>query len=586
MALGTPVAGATSYSGAGGTQVSPAYPAGILSTDVVLFFLGQKPSTANGGTAATPAGWTLREEILAAGGYGATLGVDTGNTNLRIYSWDTPITGQTGTKAIGLGQNNVSWAFIVRIPTGGGTLSYGSADGQRTTTPTSPMSIALTNGTSATDFQAGDKAIWAMCIPTDVTTPGQFSAQSVTATGATFATATELNEPDTAVGNDMGGYSAYAHVNSGSSTTAPTVNATLAGTLTNVRGPVALLRVRELAVSATATVTGDEATSAAEPITSAGDANTAATGTQATSAADTITATGTTSISGTASVTGASATSAAQSITAQVAYVEISWLEVAPVVNVNGTATVAGAQATSAAQSVSAAGGANTTLAGAQATSAAQAITAAVSAATTVTGASATSAAQAVSASGQANTTLTGASATASAGTATAFGTSNIPGTANVFGAGGTATAGTVTAAGTALVSTGGTSATASPGAVTASAANPISATATVTGAQATATAATIQANSGSVIAPAGGTSRRRPFIIAPAMPRFDDDVSAVARVGSATATAEFGEVLAHWMADAVISLASVQSKSMAGRPSAFGGHNPSDEELLFLLAF
>lgn len=634
MALGTPVAGTVSYSGANGTQVSPAYPAGILSTDVVLFFLGQKPSTANGGTAATPAGWTLREEILAAGGYGTTLGVDTGNTNLRIYSWDTPITGQTGTKAIGLGQNNVSWAFIVRIPTGGGALSYGSADGQRTTTPTSPMSIALTNGATATDFQAGDKAIWVMCIPTDVTTPNQFSAQAVTATGAVFATATELREPDTAVGNDLGGYSAYAHVNSGSSTAAPTVNVTVAGTRTNVRGPVVLLRVRELAVSATATVTGEEATSAAEPITSAGDANTAATGTQATSAADTITATGTTSISGAASVTGASATSAAQSVAAVVAYVEISWLEVAPVVNVNGTATVAGAQATSAAQSVSGSGAANTTvtgtqatsaaatvtasgttsvsatatvtgaqatsaaqsvtgsgaatatLAGAQATSAAQAISAGVSAAATVAGASASSAAQAISASGQANTTLTGASATASAGTATAFGSSNVPGTANVVGAGGTATAGTITAAGTALVSTGGTSATAAPGAVTASAANPTPATATVTGAQATATAATIQANSGSVIAPAGGTSRRRPFIIPPAMPRFDDEVSAVARVGSATATAEFGEVLAHWMADAVISLASVQSKSMAGRPSAFGGHNPSDEELLFLLAF
>lgn len=248
MALGTPVAGATSYSGAGGTQVSPAYPAGILSTDVVLFFLGQKPNTANGGTATTPSGWTLREEILAAGGYGTTLGVDTGNTNLRIYSWDTPITGQTGTRAIGLGANNVSWAFIVRIPTGGGALSYGSAVGQQTVAPGNTMSIALTNGSTATDFATGDKAIWAMCIPTDVTTPAQFSAQSITATGATFATAVELNEPDTTLGNDLGGYSAYAHVDSGSSTTAPTVTTTIAGTLTNVRGPVVLLRVRETPV--------------------------------------------------------------------------------------------------------------------------------------------------------------------------------------------------------------------------------------------------------------------------------------------------------------------------------------------------
>lgn len=248
MALGTPVAGATAYSSNNGTSVSPAYPSGILATDVVLLFTGQKPSTANGGTATTPSGWTLQEELLAAGGYGGTLGADTGNTNLRVYSWDVPVAGQTGTEAITLSQNSVSWAFMVRIPTGGGTFSYGSADGEQTSTPGTSMSIALTNGATATDFQSGDKAIWAMCIPTDVTTPNQFSAQSVTATGATFATATELNEPDSSTGTDIGGYSAYAHVDSGSSTTAPTVAVTVGGTRTNVRGPVVLVRVRETLV--------------------------------------------------------------------------------------------------------------------------------------------------------------------------------------------------------------------------------------------------------------------------------------------------------------------------------------------------
>lgn len=256
MALGTPVAGAAAYSAASGTSVAPAYPAGILTTDVVLLFVGQKPSTANGGTVTTPTGWTLRDELLAAGGYGTTIGADVGNTNLRVYSWDSPVAGQTGTLSITLAANSVSWAFIVRIPTGGGSISYGTADGQRTTTPTSPMSIALTNGATATDFAAGDKAIWAMCIPTDVQTPSQFSAQSITATGATFATATELNEPDSGNGNDIGGYSAYAHVDSGSSTTAPTVTSTLTGTLTNVRGPVVLLRVRETIVPVTHPTTG------------------------------------------------------------------------------------------------------------------------------------------------------------------------------------------------------------------------------------------------------------------------------------------------------------------------------------------
>ncbi len=247
MALGTPIAGAAAYSASGGTTVAPAYPSGILATDAVLLFVGQKPSTANGGTVTTPAGWTLREEITGAGGYGTTLGADVGNTNLRIYSWDNPVAGQTGTRSVTLGVNNVSWAFIVRVPTGGGTLTYGSADGQRTTTPTSPMTIALTDGASPTAFTAGDVAIWAMCIPTDVQTPNQFSAQDITATGAVFGTPAELNEPDSQTGNDIGGYSAWDNVDSGTSSTAPTVVTTLSGTLTNVRGPVALVRIREIA---------------------------------------------------------------------------------------------------------------------------------------------------------------------------------------------------------------------------------------------------------------------------------------------------------------------------------------------------
>ena len=259
MAFGTPVAGAAAYSASSGTTVAPAYPSGILATDAVLLFVGQKPSTANGGTVTTPTGWTLREEITGAGGYGATLGADTGNTNLRVYSWNTPVAGQTGTRSVTLGNNNVSWAFIVRVPTSGGTLSYGSADGQRTTTPTSPMSIALTDGASATAFTTGDIAVWAMCIPTDVTTPSQFSSQSITATGATFATAVEINEPDSTTGSDIGGYSAYALVSSGTSSTAPTVAVNLAGTLTNVRGGVALVRIRETVTgSLAATETGSD----------------------------------------------------------------------------------------------------------------------------------------------------------------------------------------------------------------------------------------------------------------------------------------------------------------------------------------
>jgi len=291
VALGTPVAAAAAYSASAGTTVAPAYPAGILASDVVLLFVGQKPTTTTGGTVTTPSGWTLRDELTGAGGYTAQ-GADTGNTNLRVYSWNTPVAGQTGTLTVTIGGNDVTWAFMVRIPKGAGAAEFGSADGQRTTTPTSPMSIALTNGATATNFQTGDRAIWAMCIPTDVQTPSQFSAQSITATGATFGTATELNEPDSQTGNDIGGYSAWAAVTAGSSTTAPTVTATLAGTLTNVRGPVVLLRVREAAL---APVTGTLAATetGADTFAATGDVHVKGSLAASEAGADTFAATGT-----------------------------------------------------------------------------------------------------------------------------------------------------------------------------------------------------------------------------------------------------------------------------------------------------
>ena len=285
MAFGTPVAGAAAYSAAGGTTVAPEYPSGILATDAVLLFVGQKPSTANGGTITRPTGWSTLATNNGAGGYGSTLGADTGNTNLRVYYWNSPVAGQTGTLSVTLGVNAISWAFIVRVPTSGGTLSYGVAEGERTSTPTSPMTINLVDGVFPTSFKSGDIALWAMCIPTDVTTPSQFSSQSITATGVTFNTAVEINEPDSSTSTDIGGYSAYALVSSGTSSTAPTVAVSLAGTLTNVRGGVALVRIRETVTgSLAATETGSDTFTSSGKVIIQGSLSVSETGTDALSA--------------------------------------------------------------------------------------------------------------------------------------------------------------------------------------------------------------------------------------------------------------------------------------------------------------
>ena len=248
MAFGTPVAGAAAYSAASGTSISVPYPAGITTGQPVLLFVGQKGSAINGGTVTTPTGWTLIGSIIGAGGYDALPTADTGDTNLFIYSKNTT-GGETGNLAVTVGQNDVSWGFITRVPIGlDVTISYGFASGQQATAPTAGVSfaVALADGTPGPALQNGDLAIWAMCIPTDVTTPSQFSARSLTSTGATIGAATEINEPDSSNGNDIGGYSAYASVTAGASSVSPTVNTTATGTVTNVRGPIALVRLREV----------------------------------------------------------------------------------------------------------------------------------------------------------------------------------------------------------------------------------------------------------------------------------------------------------------------------------------------------
>lgn len=244
MAFGTPVAGTVAYSASGGTSVAPSYPAGVTATDTLILIVGQKPSTANGGTVATPAGWTLRGQRLAAGGYGTTLGADTGNTSLRIYTKDTVTGGESGSLTVTLADNNVAWAMIVRSTSAASSFAFAATDGEDPFGGNVSIACAADPG-----FTTGDLAVWAMCIPTDVTTPSQFSVHAISATGAPFVPASELVELDSGTGNDIGGFVAWSTVSSGTSSAAPTFSATAGGTTTNVRGPGVVLRVREAAAA-------------------------------------------------------------------------------------------------------------------------------------------------------------------------------------------------------------------------------------------------------------------------------------------------------------------------------------------------
>lgn len=245
--------GATStsaYSTAGGSSVAPAYPSGITANSGLILVVGQKPSAANSGSVTTPSGWTLRTSKTGAtdgdtGGYTTTLGADTGNTNIYVYTKDTVTGSETGTLAVTVGTNDVCWATIIRLEASAScTWSWAASVGKDTSAGS--VSFATDAGVA---IASGDMVIGGMVIPTDVTTPAQFSAESFTQTGSTFGSASEIEEPDSGTGNDIGGFLCYAAVSSGSGSGAVTLAATAGGTTTNVRGPGFVLRARVTGVA-------------------------------------------------------------------------------------------------------------------------------------------------------------------------------------------------------------------------------------------------------------------------------------------------------------------------------------------------
>ena len=242
--------GAVAYSASNGASVSPAYPASIVAGDLLVMIIGMKPSTANGGSVTTPAGWTPITSLTGAGGYGTTLGADTGNTNVFSF-YKVAVGGETGTLAVTIAGNGVSWAQMYRLTAGAGsTWSVAGATGSDVAG--GAVSIAMSSNPGVT---AGDYIIGGMVIPTDVTTPAQFSAEALTQTGVTFGTVTEIGEADSGTGSDIGGFTYRAPVTAGTGSANPTLTATAGGTTTNVRGPGIFIRIREVPGANTTTIT-------------------------------------------------------------------------------------------------------------------------------------------------------------------------------------------------------------------------------------------------------------------------------------------------------------------------------------------
>jgi hypothetical protein len=242
-------AGVTVFSAANGTAVAPGWPStgDGLGDYYDVVGVGMKPGVANGGSITAPSSpWASLAALTGAGGYSTTLGADTGNCNLWVYG---RVSDGTTTSTLSItvaegGANGVAWAKIMRFKKPPGTTwSAAGVTGSDTTAG----SVSVTFGSNPT-IVAGDMTVVMMCIPTDVNTAGsRWSAEAVTATGCTFATATENEEFASATGNDIGGVACYAQCLTGPASAAPVFTATAGTTSTNYRGPAALIRLNAVA---------------------------------------------------------------------------------------------------------------------------------------------------------------------------------------------------------------------------------------------------------------------------------------------------------------------------------------------------
>lgn len=227
----------------GQLSVSAAYPSSPVAGDYHVYLVGFKPSNANLGNdpnVATPSGWTALNSIQFAGGYGSTLGDDTGNVSIFAFGRQAA-GGESGTVNATSGfWGDSMWGEIIPFGKTGDTWDIDSD----TASDTSAGNLSLT--VSNVGAAAGDYLLTGFCMPSNSDDGLKFSAEAYSAAGATFGTVTEIDEPNSALNTDIAGVIFGGLMATGANSGTIVATATAGGTTTNVRGGGVIVRLREI----------------------------------------------------------------------------------------------------------------------------------------------------------------------------------------------------------------------------------------------------------------------------------------------------------------------------------------------------
>jgi hypothetical protein len=225
--------------GTGTSSLSLGVPAGERLGDLHVAFVHCRPESA---AIPTPDGWTAVSNGEVTGGFGSQAN-DTGLQRLKAFY---RMGGLIAAKTVTLTSSPTACQGIVccvRSTIPGCVWDVAGANGSKNTGGT-PYSCTFNVNPGIT---SGDMVLVFGGIASDVTTPAEFSAETLTATGLTSGSVTEIGEPETTQGFDLGGVLCRWSPSAGPSSTAPAFSATAATTNTNSAGPLVLVRVREVA---------------------------------------------------------------------------------------------------------------------------------------------------------------------------------------------------------------------------------------------------------------------------------------------------------------------------------------------------
>ena len=252
MAISLRAVGAPVY---GTANLTPVIPAAQLTGDMMLCLYGTKPYN---DAPTIDQDWTSLG--YAADGTVAA-GIDVGSMQTRVF-WKIATSDTETNPTVTNTTNNVSTAVIIVFQKNGGE------------TWNTPLGAGGGDATAGTDFSvtastdvghtAGDMVVGAASFRSDGATPT--TARNITIAGCTMGTYVQspATDPETTSGGDMGMTCGYRPVDSGTSSAAPVMTATLGGAHT---GSAYLTRLR---VAASAIEYGAATLSGAGAVTAIG----------------------------------------------------------------------------------------------------------------------------------------------------------------------------------------------------------------------------------------------------------------------------------------------------------------------------